>query len=74
METENISKDARKILGLKQAELAEELGLTSRHLSRMENGHLLMPVTTMLAIECLLRRKKDKRSRRSKRNENRKSA
>jgi len=48
---------ARKNLGLTQQQLADELGLTSRQVSSIENGADARK-QTLLAVECLLRRKR----------------
>ena len=51
-------KQARQALGLTQAALAKELGFKrSQIISDMESGSTVPQKRTLLAIECLLRRK-----------------
>ncbi len=55
-------KDVRKTrvrLGLTQAELADEIGFSVQQISNLENGRKALQKQTSLALECLLRRKRD---------------
>ena len=50
-----VYKYARKALGLRQADMARLLGIEAvETISRWENGHMVMPCTTQLAIVTLL--------------------
>ena len=50
-------KQARKMLGLTQAELGRELGWTGpKQVQNLELGHRPITTQTALAVECLLRR------------------
>jgi len=46
----------RKKLGFTQNQLAIELGITSRQISKIENLTVAPTKQTILAIECLVRR------------------
>ena len=51
-------KQARQTLGLTQAALAKELGFKrSQIISNMESGDTVPQKRTLMAVECLLRRK-----------------
>ena len=56
--TEINLKQARLALGLTQAALAKELGFKrSQIISNMESGDTVPQKRTLMAVECLLRRK-----------------
>ena len=48
-------KFARKALGLRQTELAEKLGFSEAHLSKLETGHHPIQKQTRLAVLALLK-------------------
>lgn len=52
----NNTKQARLMLGLSQAGLAQELGWSVKQVSNLETGARSIQKQTELAIECLLRR------------------
>jgi transcriptional regulator with XRE-family HTH domain len=43
-------REARKAVGLKQQELADEVGVTSQHISRIELGQAAPSVETLLRL------------------------
>jgi len=53
-------KATRKTLGLSQAALAEQLGVTQTTISRFEAGDLIPNARTLLALEALLARQSRK--------------
>lgn len=48
--------EARQFLDMTQAEMAEELGWSAKHVSNLEVERRTMQKQTELAIECLIRR------------------
>lgn len=65
-ETKNTSSmlEVRKLLGLTQGEMASALGWTTHnHVVRIEKGRQPMTALTALALECLVRRKKEELER-----------
>jgi len=50
-------KTKRQLLGLTQAQLAQELGISVRQVIKIEHLQTSPPLQTLLAIECLLRRR-----------------
>lgn len=48
---------SRQKMGLTQAQLAAELGISARQISKIENYTVSPTQQTILAIECLLRRR-----------------
>lgn len=50
-------KTKRQLLGLTQEQLAQELGITSRQVQKLEHFTVITPKQTLLAVECLLRRR-----------------
>lgn len=49
-------KEARKQLGITQAQLAKELEWSTQQVSNVETGERDLQRQTQLAVECLLRR------------------
>ena len=50
----------RKALGLTQSQLGEKLGIHGSMVSKMESGHIIVGLRTMLALEALATKAKIK--------------
>ncbi len=55
-------KDTRKALGLSQADLAEKLDVDQGTISRFETGDLIPNARTLLALEALLMKAKQRKT------------
>lgn len=54
MEDSDRLKEGRKRLGMTQKKLAEELGIHTMSLSRLERGEVPVQRQTLLAVRCLI--------------------
>ncbi len=60
MELKNPMLEVREMLGWTQSQMANALGWTTHnHVVRIEKGKQKMTALTALALECLVRRKKE---------------
>lgn len=50
-------KTKRQLLGFTQARLAQELDISVRQIIKIEHFEIAAPTQTVLAVECLLRRR-----------------
>jgi transcriptional regulator with XRE-family HTH domain len=50
----------RKALGLTQSQLGEQLGIHGSMVSKMESGHMIVGLRTILALEALATKAKIK--------------